>query len=472
MNFFIYPDKDTTLYKKRKLRLLNSGIDEVIELTSIFSEAEGHDVSRILLKFNFDAIESQSNALKNAKFLLNLKIMKSSELLENNLISAYPLTKNWSEGTGRFVPSSDAKKYTTGANWKYTDGQDELWTQSSHYDSTGGGVWFNSEVCVDEHTNPVDINCNFQFSKNFSDVTLDVTKIVNFWVNEEIPNHGFIIKFENEDTDGGNVKFYSSDTNTIYSPYIQIQYDDFEFNPCKTRQTKKLICTNQGSDPTPTPTPIHSGSLCSGSLDSGSLDSGSLCSGNLTTDLDTPEIFETTDTELFNVDDVSYQNLNNIGSIVFTSCDKNVDITHNYNDKDFEIQTYPKSTNTLKQIDDPDIVPHIKRIKKEYRGFSRERLSVGIRQTHPNKTFSNKSDYSLNNYVLDTIKYSVRDAETEETIIAFDEYSKVSCDSTGHYFNFDFGCLVPGRVYKFLLLIESDYGDFLHEDKRRFIVRV
>lgn len=74
--------------------------------------------------------------------------------------------------------------------------------------------------------------------------------------------------------------------------------------------------------------------------------------------------------------------------------------------------------------------------------------------------------------MLDTIKYSVRDAETEETIIAFDEYSKVSCDSTGHYFNFDFGCLVPGRVYKFLLLIESDYGDFLHEDKRRFIVRV
>ena len=122
--------------------------------------------------------------------------------------------------------------------------------------------------------------------------------------------------------------------------YIQIQYDDFEFNPCKTRQTKKLICTNQGSDPTPTPTPIHSGSLCSGSLDSGSLDSGSLCSGNLTTDLDTPEIFETTDTELFNVDDVSYQNLNNIGSIVFTSCDKNVDITHNYNDKDFEMKRF------------------------------------------------------------------------------------------------------------------------------------
>ena len=30
--------------------------------------------------------------------------------------------------------------------------------------------------------------------------------------------------------------------------------------------------------------------------------------------------------------------------------------------------------------------------------------------------------------------------------------------------------LATGRVYKFLILLESEYGDFLHEDKRRFIM--
>ena len=56
MNFFIYPEKDTTIYKQKKLRLLNAGSDEVIELTNRFDEATGHDVSRILIKFNADEL--------------------------------------------------------------------------------------------------------------------------------------------------------------------------------------------------------------------------------------------------------------------------------------------------------------------------------------------------------------------------------------------------------------------------------
>lgn len=478
MNFFIYPEKDTTLYKKRKLRFLNSGIDEVIELTNLFSEAEGHDVSRILIKFNIDGLKSQITELRDVKFILNFKIMQSSELLENDLISAYPLKKEWAEGTGRFIPSSDAKKYTLGANWKYTDGEEELWKPSSHYDSIGGGDWFESEVCLDEYSEPSKINCNFQFSKNFSDVKIDVTKIVNFWISEEIPNHGFVVKFESEENNGGNVKFYSSDTNTIYSPYIQIKYNDFVFDPCKKIRVKKLICTEHT---TPTPTPFNSGSLCSGSLESGSLCSGSIESGTIYSGtVDSGSIIEDSledgviesNEDLFNESNVSYQKLDEMANIVFTSCDKSMSNQESDAEENFQFTSVEKTIGNLKQVEGPDLVPHIKRIKKEYRGFSKERLSVGIREKYPNKTFSKKSDYALNNFVLDSIKYSVRDAETDEVVIEFDEYSRISCDSTGHFFNFDFGCLAPGRVYKFLLLIESDYGDFLHEDKRRFIVRI
>jgi len=126
---------------------------------------------------------------------------------------------------------------------------------------------------------------------------------------------------------------------------------------------------------------------------------------------------------------------------------------------------------TLSQVDDGDIVAHIKRIKKEYRTLSRERLSVGIRAKYPTKTFSAKSAYTLDNYMLATMKYSVRDAETDEVIIDFSEYSRISCDASGHYFNFDFTCLPVGRIYKFLIMVESDEGDTINEDKRRFIVR-
>ena len=471
MNFFIYPEKDTTIYKQKKLRLLNAGSDEVIELTNLFDEATGHDVSRILIKFNVDELINQNIYKKNAKYILNLKIMTSSELLENDIISVYPLKKDWVEGNGRFIPSSDAKEYSKGANWKYTDGETEMWIAGSHYDATGGGDWFETEVCIDKQSYPSKIDCAFQFQKNFSDVKIDVTKIVKYFLEGAITNHGFIVKFENETTSGGgNVKFYSSDTNTIYSPYIQIKYNDYIFDPCSSPLSKVLVCKTK-IDPTPTPT-YNSGSLCSGTLGSGSHCSGSLDSGTLdsgTLEYEVGDLHEGHN-DTFNQDEVKEQELNyELNNVVFKNCEQtNYD---NETETNYEIKTR-KNVNKLNQVFGNDLVPTIKRLKKEYRSFSRERLSVGIREKYPQKTFSNKSDYSMNNYTLDTLKYSVRDAETEETLIEFDEFSRISCDSSGHYFNFDFSCLPTGRVYKFLLLLESDYGDFLHEDKRRFIVRV
>ena len=73
MNFFIYPTKDTTLYKTKKLRLLNAGSDEVIELTNIFDERTGHNVSRILMQFDITSIKGVVDSLVDAKYHLNLK---------------------------------------------------------------------------------------------------------------------------------------------------------------------------------------------------------------------------------------------------------------------------------------------------------------------------------------------------------------------------------------------------------------
>ena len=93
---------------------------------------------------------------------------------------------------------------------------------------------------------------------------------------------------------------------------------------------------------------------------------------------------------------------------------------------------------------------------------------MGVRSKRPIKTFSSKSDYSLDNFVTHDMYYSVRDSETSETIIGFSEYTKVSCDSSGHYFNFDFGCLAVGRFYTFYLKTEVDEEIEIHIDKRNF----
>ena len=478
MNFFLYPSKDTTLYKLKKHRLLNAGSDEVIELSNIHDEGTGHDLSRILMQFDLSGLNSVKSELKSAQYMLNLRLMTSSELLPLDKISVYPLNKPWVEGNGRFIPSSDAKFFSPGANWKYTDGEDTMWEQGSHRDSTGGGSWYDRELCLDVSTAPTDIECSFQFVKNFSDVKVDITKIVNYWLEGSIPNYGVIIKFSQEsEEDSGNVKFYSSDTNTIYYPYLQVSYDDYFFNPCQKRKIRKLVCPTPavGKVVLPTPTPSHhmcpeSGTLESGSLFSGTIESGSLSfdttevrdlfSGTLESGSLFSGILDTTTT-------LEPDQTNDLTGVVITNCIRPNSATQ---DAEYEIETITVDP-TLSQVTDVELVPHIKRIKKEYRTLSRERISVGIREKYPTKTFSSKSAHDLNNYTLEQLKYSVRDAETDEIIIDFSEYSRISCDANGHYFNFDFTCLPVGRIYKFLLLVESDGGDVVHEDKRRFIVR-
>ena len=75
-------------------------------------------------------------------------------------------------------------------------------------------------------------------------------------------------------------KFFSTNTNTIYRPHLEVGVYDFKFDPYEYT-TDSVNFNESGS--------LDSGSFDSGSLDSGSLDSGSLDSGSLDSgSLDTP----------------------------------------------------------------------------------------------------------------------------------------------------------------------------------------
>lgn len=71
------------------------------------------------------------------------------------------------------------------------------------------------------------------FLNEVSDLSLDVTPIVNSWLTNQIPNEGFILRNEllNNNIDSGKVRFYSMDSNTIYIPRLEVRYDDQVFNP-------------------------------------------------------------------------------------------------------------------------------------------------------------------------------------------------------------------------------------------------
>ena len=410
---FLYSEKSCTLYKHYKYK--NTGSDEVLELENDVSSNGSRLVSRILIKYNLSSIKP--DPLQNNQYFLNLKVTQKTELENNSKIELYPIYGTWEEGKGRFA---DNEVDYSGASWEYRDSSLAPWNNSdTSVPATGGGAWY-SEVTNDLNEK-IDISANGWFKNEFADLRVNVTNIVNHWLYSGLENNGFIIKYANEsDSRSGNVKFFSRSTNTIYYPYLEVLTSDYEFAPCKPKPKTKIECIAESDS-------SDSGSLDSGSLDSGSLDSGSLDSGSLDS-----------------------------GSLSSTE----------YTMK----ETSTVNQSNLTQVDSDEIIAKIKKVKKEYSVNSVEKIRVGVREQHPQKKFEKRARYNASYFTTCDMSYSVRDSETEEIIINFGDYTRISCDSKGHYFNFDFGCLSIGRMYKFLIKLDSDESSEITKDERTFKV--
>ena len=74
MNYFIFPDADTTLYQASSSQ--NTGLDEILEIRKDLNDAGSNPkVSRVLMKFDIgDISQSMHRGVINtdAKFYLNL----------------------------------------------------------------------------------------------------------------------------------------------------------------------------------------------------------------------------------------------------------------------------------------------------------------------------------------------------------------------------------------------------------------
>ena len=106
-------------------------------------------------------------------------------------------------------------------------------------------------------------------------------------------------------------------------------------------------------------------------------------------------------------------------------------------------------------------------LKPEYKNTSIEKFRVYGRNRIVAKTYSTQSDYLTTQYLPSgSTYYSVRDASTDEVLIDFDDYTKVSCDSTGNFFNFRLSTLQPERYYKFLFKVVSGSSTQIFDDNK------
>ena len=376
-HYFIFPEKDTTIYNHPSKREANAGIDEI--LTLLDEDYLGNKYpSRALIQFKNKDIKEALNKT-NGEFSASLKLYATEHvnLTSDQHFELAPLAEDWDNGLGRI----NNNPYTTrGCSWKYRDDDvsetswtinnfdttkfEVSWTGSLDDGHAGGGIWYKGD--------------GFKITKSYSfvdelDLDFDVTSpILKFYSSSElgssypdgINNNGFILKRsesqEFNKSEDGALNFFSSDTHTIYPPYIDVSWDDSNYDT------------------------------------------------NVVTD---NKILKT-------------------GGLYVT----------------------------------------LRNNKSSYRLGEEIKFRLNVRELYPTRRFVTSSNYLDVKYFTSKSFYSLVDYATNETVIPFDDHTKLSADNEGMHFKLYMNGLQENRYYRLLFKHENEDGIVIYDENYYFKV--
>ena len=266
--YFIFPEKDTTIYSHPDRTKLNTGGDEILEIVKEKGTTnQRYYPSRVLIKFKNEEIQSiisekiGSSIFNNGitEACLQLKTSEHKNLTDTLNLEVFAVSQSWDEGTGRF---SNLPTGSNGCSWLYRDNDinQSLWVSSSFTSSIlngittssvssslsmgttasfgpfinlpeGGGAWFTGSEYQGAQ----------QFLKGDNlDTDINVTTIIQKYSSSlfsnntyplGIPNNGFIVKQPDSvehdiSSSFGEMQYFSVDTHTIFPPRLAFKWDD------------------------------------------------------------------------------------------------------------------------------------------------------------------------------------------------------------------------------------------------------
>ena len=171
----------------------------------------------------------QTGSKIGSKFYLRLyEAEGNAEFTDQTFsLSIQPISQSWTEGTGKF---GDRPKNTNGCSWENRHNFINATAQT--WDTNGVDVLSVSQstFIINDGDSP--------------DVNVEVTNMVNMWLQEQSTkgNQGMLIRFdgssETNDTIFAHMKFFSRNTHTIFSPKLEVRWDDHL--PCTGSNTGSL----------------------------------------------------------------------------------------------------------------------------------------------------------------------------------------------------------------------------------------
>lgn len=132
-------------------------------------------------------------------------------------------------------------------------------------------------------------------------------------------------------------------------------------------------------------------------------------------------------------------------------------------------RTYNQGSLSLLSTDQATI--DIKNNVGEYPDSGKKRFRIISRPKYPTRAFVTESIYTTNFALPSASYWGLRDENTEEMIVDFDtNFTKISCDSDGPFFDVHMGGLQPERYYRILVKTELDGSTVVVDNKNIFKV--
>ena len=99
------------------------------------------------------------------------------------------------------------------------------------------------------------------------------------------------------------------------------------------------------------------------------------------------------------------------------------------------------------------------------------RFYINVSPLYPTRAFQTSSLYTNLNYLPTASYYAIKDLDTNEYVINFDDnYTQISSDSTGNYFDVYMSGLEPERYYKILIKSTIQGSTIIYDDSYYFKV--
>jgi hypothetical protein len=229
MHHFIFPSQDTWISSGsstitgESFKDQNFGRDQVLEVKKEFYNNSFDHQTRALVQFSGTEFTELSKSVadgtiaSDAKYYLRLyEAEGNAELTEEYKLAFQPISQSWTEGTGKF---GDNPKNTNGCSWE------------NRSNPIGG----TAVTWVDAGTTVLSVSSSTQaFANESPDVNVEVTDMVNMWLEGREENYGMLVRFSgSQETDSetfGHLKFFSRNTHTIFSPRLEVRWDDSSFS--------------------------------------------------------------------------------------------------------------------------------------------------------------------------------------------------------------------------------------------------